>query len=240
MFCILRFAFLTLLMDLSKFETKINTKFQNLDFLKIALTHRSYLNENRSYGLPHNERLEFLGDAVLELVTTEYLYRNFENPEGELTNLRSALVNYRILAEIARNIDLEEFILLSRGEAKDTGRARQVILANALEALIGAVYLDQGMSAAKKFIEEFVLTKLPEIMREQAYLDPKSRLQEIIQEHMAITPNYKVLSENGPDHAKTFLVGVYIDDRLVGEGTGPAKQDAEVEAAKDALAKQDF
>lgn len=227
-------------MDFSKLETKINIKFQNQDFLRIALTHRSYLNENRSYKLPHNERLEFLGDAVLELITTEYLYRKFENPEGELTNLRSSLVNYRILAEIARGIGLEEYILLSRGEAKDTGRARQVILANAIEALIGAIYLDQGMEASKQFIETFVMTKLPDIMREQAYLDPKSRLQEIIQERMAITPAYKVLSENGPDHAKTFIVGVYIDDRLVGEGTGPAKQDAEVEAAKDALAKQDF
>lgn len=227
-------------MDFSKLETKINIKFQNQDFLQIALTHRSYLNENRSYELPHNERLEFLGDAVLELITTEYLYRKFENPEGELTNLRSSLVNYRILAEIARGIGLEENILLSRGEAKDTGRARQVILANAIEALIGAIYLDQGMEASKRFIETFVLAKLPDIMREQTYLDPKSRLQEIIQECMAITPAYKVLSENGPDHAKTFIVGVYIDDRLVGEGTGPAKQDAEVEAAKDALAKQDF
>lgn len=227
-------------MDFSKLETKLNVKFKNPELLQTAFTHRSYLNENRSHKLPHNERLEFLGDAVLELVTTEYLYRNFENPEGELTNLRSALVNYRLLAEIARDLGLEDYIFLSRGEAKDTGRARQVILANALEALIGAIYLDQGVNNTTKFIGKFILIKLPEIMRQQAYLDPKSKLQEIIQDKTAITPNYKVLSESGPDHAKTFVVGVYIDDRLIGQGQGPAKQDAEVEAAKDALNKQDF
>lgn len=181
-----------------------------------------------------------MGDAVLELVTTEYLYRNYQNPEGELTNLRSSLVNYRLLAEIAKDLGLEDYVLLSRGEAKDRGRARQVILANALEAVIGAIYLDQGMEPAKKFIEKFILTKLPEIFQAQAYLDPKSKLQEIIQDRMAITPTYRVLSETGPDHAKTFVVGVYIDDRLIGEGSGPSKQDAEVEAAKEALIKHDY
>jgi ribonuclease-3 len=227
-------------MDLSKLETKINIKFKNSDLLQTALTHRSYLNENRSYHLPHNERLEFLGDAVLELITTEYLYRNFENPEGELTNLRSSLVNYRLLAEIARDVGIEDYILLSRGEAKDTGRARQVILANALEALIGAIYLDQDMPATSIFIEQFVLSRLPQILKEQTFLDPKSQLQEIIQDKMAITPSYRVLSEAGPDHAKTFIVGVYIDDRLIGEGSGPSKQEAEVGAAADAMQKQDF
>jgi len=227
-------------MDYSKLENKININFKNRDLLQIALTHRSYLNENRSYALPHNERLEFLGDAVLEVITTEYLYRNFENPEGELTNLRSSLVNYRLLSEIAREIGLEDFILLSRGETKDTGRARQVILANAIEALIGAIYLDQGLDKVKDFIDAFILVKLPAILKEQAYLDPKSSLQEIVQEKMSITPNYKVISESGPDHAKTFVVGVYIDDRLIGQGTGPSKQDAEVEAAKNALSKQDY
>ena len=227
-------------MDYSKLENKININFKKRDLLQIALTHRSYLNENRSYALPHNERLEFLGDAVLEVITTEYLYRNFENPEGELTNLRSSLVNYRLLSEIAREIGLEDFILLSRGETKDTGRARQVILANAIEALIGAIYLDQGLDKVKDFIDAFILVKLPAILKEQAYLDPKSSLQEIVQEKMSITPNYKVISESGPDHAKTFVVGVYIDDRLIGQGTGPSKQDAEVEAAKNALSKQDY
>lgn len=227
-------------MDYSKLETKIGVRFQNKDLLATSLTHRSYLNENRSYTLPHNERLEFLGDAVLELATTEYLYRNFQNPEGELTNFRSALVNYRLLSEIARDIGLEDFILLSRGEARDNGRARQVILANAIEALIGAIYLDQGNEVASRFISEFVLARLPEIVKEQSYIDPKSHLQEVIQERMTITPSYKVLSESGPDHAKTFTVGVYIDDRLIGEGQGPSKQDAEVDAAKNALGKQDY
>ena len=227
-------------MDTSQLESKINIQFKNKELLQTALTHRSYLNENRSYPLPHNERQEFLGDAVLELVATEYLYRNFPNPEGELTNFRSALVNYRLLAQIAREIDLEKFILLSHGEAKDTGRARQVILANALEALIGAIYLDQGMGPSKEFIENFVLVKLPEIINAQTYLDPKSKLQEFVQERLAITPVYKVISESGPDHAKNFVVGVYVSDRLIGEGTGPSKQDAEVEAAKNALQKQDF
>ena len=227
-------------MDYSNLETKINIQFQNKDLLATALTHRSYLNENRSYPLPHNERLEFLGDAVLELVCTEYLFRSFPNPEGELTNFRSALVNYRLLSEIAREIGLEQYILLSRGEARDMGRARQVILANAIEALIGAIYLDQGMKPASEFITTFILSKLPAIMQAQTYVDPKSRLQELVQERLTITPTYKVLSENGPDHAKNFLVGVYVADRLVGEGKGPSKQDAEVDAAKDALAKEDF
>lgn len=227
-------------MDFSNLESKIQIKFKNHELLQTALTHRSFLNENRAYQLPHNERLEFLGDAVLELVTTEYLYKNFQNPEGELTNLRSSVVNYRLLSDIAREIGLENHILLSRGEAKDTGRARQVILANTLEALIGAIYLDQGMTESKKFIENFILVKLSKIIQEQAYLDPKSRLQEIIQEKMAVTPTYKVLSESGPDHAKNFLVGVYVDDRLIGQGSGPSKQEAEVQAARDALNKQDF
>ncbi|OGE77976.1 MAG: ribonuclease III [Candidatus Doudnabacteria bacterium RIFCSPHIGHO2_01_FULL_46_14] len=227
-------------MDLSTLENKINQKFNNPDLLKTALTHRSFLNENRAHRLPHNERLEFLGDAVLELVSTEYLYRNFPNPEGELTNFRSALVNYRLLSQIAKELGLEDFILLSHGEAKDTGRARQVILANALEALIGSIYLDKGWEGAKKFIEDFVLVKLPAIIHEQAYLDPKSKLQEMVQERLAVTPIYKVISESGPDHAKNFVVGVYITDRLIGEGAGPSKQDSEVEAAKNALQKQDF
>ncbi len=235
----LRFAF-CYYMDIVTLENKIKIKFQNSDLLRSALTHRSYLNENRSYELPHNERLEFLGDAVLELITTEYLYRNFQNPEGELTNLRSSLVNYRLLADIAKSLGLEDFVLLSRGEAKDTGRARQVILANTFEALIGAIYMDQGMEPSRRFITDTVLSRLPEIMASQTYLDPKSRFQEIVQEKLTVTPTYKVLSESGPDHAKTFVVGVYIDDRLVGEGTGSSKQDAEVEAAKDALLKADY
>ena len=241
LFRISRFVFrIFIKMDYSKLETKINIQFKNKDLLQTALTHRSYLNENRAYPLPHNERLEFLGDAVLELVSTEYLFRNFPKPEGELTNLRSALVNYRLLSEVAKDLGLEDYILMSRGEAKDNGRARQVILANAIESLIGAIYLDQGVEPTKQFVTNFVLVKLQAIMQSQAYIDPKSRLQELVQERLAITPSYKVLSESGPDHAKNFLVGVYISDRLVGEGKGPSKQDAEVEAAKNALQKEDF
>jgi len=226
--------------DLSKLEKKIKVKFSNKELLQTALTHRSYLNEHHDYKLPHNERMEFLGDAVLELVTTEYLYAKFDNPEGELTNLRSALVNYRLLSKVASLIDIEGYLLLSRGESKDTGRARQVILANTMESLIGAIYLDQGWEGAKKFIEMYILSELPEIMENQDYLDPKSRLQEMVQEKLSITPIYKVLDESGPDHAKTFVVGVYIDEKKIGQGMGPSKQDAEVEAAKNALEKQGF
>jgi len=226
--------------DLSKLEKKIKVKFNNIELLQTAFTHRSYLNEHQSYKLPHNERLEFLGDAVLELVTTEYLYQKFDNPEGDLTNLRSALVNYRMLSKVASSVGIEDYLLLSRGEAKDTGRARQVIMANTMESLIGAIYLDQGLEAGKQFIEQFILTQLPEIMDNEDYLDPKSRLQEMVQEKLSITPIYKVLNESGPDHAKTFVVGVYIEEKEIGQGSGPSKQDAEVEAAKDALAKQIF
>src|SRR5262245_15842091 len=147
-------------MDLSQLENKIKVQFKDRNLLQSALTHRSYLNENRRWPTPHNERLEFLGDAVLELITTEYLYRNFPNPEGELTNLRSALVNYKMLSEIASNLELDKFILLSKGEAKDTGRARQVILANAMESLIGAIYLDAGFEVSRQFVDEFVIKHL--------------------------------------------------------------------------------
>jgi ribonuclease-3 len=227
-------------MDIANLEKKIQTKFKNKDLLKTALTHRSYLNENRSYSLPHNERLEFLGDAVLELVTTEYLYTHFENPEGELTNLRSSLVNHRILAKIGKDIDLESHLLLSRGESKDTGRAREAILANTIEAVIGAIYLDQGIVPAKQFITDFILVELPEIMKKQAYLDPKSQLQELVQERLGVTPRYEVLDESGPDHDKSFVVGVYNGEKILGEGEGPSKREAEVEAAKDALENQNL
>jgi ribonuclease-3 len=220
---------------LSSLEESLGVTFKDKNLLQTALVHRSYLNENRGFHLPHNERLEFLGDAVLELVVTEHLYRNYPNPEGELTNLRAALVNYKMLAEIANRLGVEPHLLLSRGEAKDTGRARQVILANALEALIGAIYLDQGMEIAKVFIEREVLKQLPAIIQNGAYLDPKSKLQELVQDKLAITPMYKVLSESGPDHAKVFEVGVFIGETLLGKGSGPSKQDAEVLAAQHAL-----
>lgn len=222
-------------MDLSLLETKINIKFKDRSLLQSAMTHRSYLNENRKWPLPHNERLEFLGDAVLELVTTEYLYRNFPNPEGDLTNLRSALVNYKMLSEIASGIGLENFILLSRGEAKDTGRARQVILANAMESLIGALYLDSGFGVAEKFINEFVISRLKAVLSDGKVLDPKSKFQELTQEKMGVTPHYKVLAEWGPDHNKNFEVAVLVNDKQVATGVGPSKQEAEIAAAENGL-----
>lgn len=227
-------------MDIKEVEKKLKIEFKNRDLLVSSLTHRSYLNENRSFNLPHNERLEFLGDAVLELVSTEYLYENYPHPEGELTNFRSALVNYKILAEIARRLGLEEFLQMSRGEAKDTGRARQVILANAIEAVIGAIYLDQGYGKAKEFILREIIIELPAIINNGAYLDPKSKLQEIVQEKKGITPAYDVLSESGPDHDKIFIVGVFLGGKKVGEGSGPSKQEAEVAAAENALAVNEF
>lgn len=200
-----------------------------------AFTHRSYLNEHRGFELPHNERLEFLGDAVLELIATEHLYRNYDHPEGELTNFRSALVNYKILSQIAKRIGLEKHLLMSRGEAKDTGRARQVILANTIEALIGALYLDLGYDACKTFIEKEILVELPQIISGGTYLDPKSKLQEVIQDKHGITPTYGVISESGPDHDKVFVVACFMGETELGRGQGPSKQEGEIAAAENAL-----
>lgn len=223
--------------DLTKLEQKLGTQFKNKDFLKEALTHRSYLNENPSWSAPHNERLEFLGDAVLELAVTENLFNRFPDyPEGQLTSLRAALVNYQTMANAARNIDLGNFILLSRGEAKDMGRAREVILANAMEALIGAVYLDAGYAKTKEFIEKFVISLyLDQIIKNNLYKDPKSQLQEIAQEKLKLTPTYQLLEEWGPDHKKIFKMGVFFGDKLIAQGEGYSKQEAEIEAARNAL-----
>ena len=217
-------------------EDTLGTRFQNHDLLLEALTHRSYLNEYPNWRLPHNERLEYLGDAVLELIVSEELFRRFPNWfEGQLTVLRAALVNYQMLARVAEEIRLEEFVLLSRGESKDTGKAREVILANAMEALIGALYLDQGVETTKKFIDRFVLAHLEEVLRTKSYKDSKSELQEIIQEKLRVTPSYKVIEENGPAHKRTFTVGVYFGSELIARGEGLSKQEAELEAAKNAL-----
>ena len=224
--------------ELLAFEKKLNFTFKNKDLLKTSLTHRSYLNEHRDYYLPHNERLEFLGDSVLELAVTGYLYENYSKPEGELTNLRSALVNYKMLSEIARDLDISEYLLLSRGEAKDQGRARQVILANAMEAVIGAMYLDSGFEKTHDFIKKNILVRLPQIIKTGSFIDPKSKLQELVQDKSGITPTYKVLSEEGPDHKKIFAMGVYVENNEVGSGTGPSKQEAELTAAEDALLKE--
>ncbi|OGZ35849.1 MAG: ribonuclease III [Candidatus Portnoybacteria bacterium RIFCSPLOWO2_01_FULL_43_11] len=222
-------------MDISLLEQKINVKFNNIDLLQQALVHRSYINENPDFRLDQNERLEFLGDAVLELIVTEYLYNNYPNPEGELTNWRAALVNAKMLAQIAKRLELNNHLFLSRGEAKDTGRARQYILANAFEALIGAIYLDQGYEAVKNFIEREVLKELPHILENQLFRDPKSRFQEMAQEKAGITPSYEVLKEWGPDHAKRFVVGVYLGKELVAQGEGNSKQEAQEKAAWEGL-----
>jgi ribonuclease III len=226
--------------DISELEKKIKIKFKNLDLLNTAVTHRSYLNENRGYKLDQNERLEFLGDAVLELVVTDYLYSNFPNPEGELTNWRASLVNKDMLARVSRSIGVEDFLLMSRGEAKDTGRAREYLLANAMEAIIGAIYLDHGYESAKKFILENIVVNLKEVLESKSYLDAKSHFQEQAQDKEGITPNYRVISESGPDHDKKFVVGVYLGDDKVAEGEGCSKQEAQRNAAKAGLEAKDW
>ncbi|MBI3627925.1 MAG: ribonuclease III [Candidatus Sungbacteria bacterium] len=219
--------------DFRKLEEKINVTFQNKDLLRQAFLHRSYLNENPNLGMGHNERLEFLGDAVLELVVTEELYAMFPaRPEGELTTLRAALVNSKMLSDVALGISFNEFLLLSRGEAKDVGRARQYILANTFEALTGAIYLDQGYAMAKKFIMGSVMPKLEMVLEKRLYQDPKSLFQEEAQERVGITPTYEVIREWGPDHDKHFVVGIYLGRELVAEGEGPSKQIAQEEAAR--------
>ncbi|MFA6365271.1 MAG: ribonuclease III [Candidatus Paceibacterota bacterium] len=220
----------------SIFEDKIDIHFKNQDILKEALTHRSYLNENQTWPYRHNERLEYLGDAVLELIVTEFLYSKFPDfQEGHLTSLRAALVNYQMLARVAREIALEKFLFLSRGEAKDFGKAREVILANAVESLFGAIYLDQGYEVTKQFVLKVVILHLDEVIEKQLYRDPKSTLQEFAQEHYKMTPSYRVLKEEGPDHQKTFSVGVFIEEKKIAEATGTSKQEAEASAAFAAL-----
>lgn len=222
-------------METEDFAEKIKVEFNNPDLINEALTHRSYLNEHRGYKLNHNERLEFLGDAVLELAVTNYLYKNYPNPEGDLTSWRAALVNGEMLAKVAKELNVDEYLLMSRGEAKDTGRARQYLLANAMEAIIGAIYLDQGYEAAEKFILKNIVVNLDKVLKEKSYMDSKSYFQEMAQERAKITPSYKVIKEWGPDHDKHFIVGVYLDEELVAEGEGISKQDAQREAAKNGL-----
>lgn len=221
--------------DIGKLESKIGFVANNKTLLRQALVHRSYLNEHRDFELDHNERLEFLGDAVLELVSTEYLYNNFSNPEGELTNFRSALVNGKMLAKVAGEIGLEEHLLMSRGEEKDTGKARQYIMANAVEAVIGAIYLDQGYEPAKTFITAKILVHMDDILEEKLYQDPKSKFQEEAQERIGVTPDYRVEKEWGPDHDKHFIVGVFIGADKVAEGEGTSKQAAQRRAAEKGL-----
>lgn len=223
--------------ELSKLQKSLGWKFKNQEILRQAMVHRSYLNEHPEFAGGHNERLEFLGDAVLEIVVTEYLFLNYpDTPEGDLTNWRASLVNAKMLYVIATELGLEEYLYLSRGEAKDKNKkSRHYILANAVEALIGSIYLDQGLDKAKSFILEKIVVKLPEILKTQAYLDPKSRFQEQAQDKRGITPSYEIISEEGPDHAKTFTVGLYLGEELITSGVGSSKQEAQVDAAAKGL-----
>ncbi len=222
--------------DFSLLEKNINLKFKNKDLLIQAFVHRSFLNEHPKFRLFHNERLEFLGDAVLELVVTEYLFKKYpKNPEGEMTIWRAALVNAKMLAKIAKRLGFNSFLLLSSGEQKEEGKARQYILANTMEAFIGALYLDQGINACKKFIKKNILKELPSIIKKGLYKDAKSFFQEQSQDKTGITPVYKTIKEWGPDHAKHFIVGVFLGDKMVAEGEGSSKQEAEEKAAQKAL-----
>jgi ribonuclease-3 len=224
------------MIQFSDFEKKIKVDFKNKDLLKQAFIHRSYINENPSVSLSHNERLEFLGDAVLELIVTDFLYKKYPHyAEGELTAVRSALVNAIIISEIASKIGMNDYLLLSKGEAKDFGKARQYILANTYEALIGAMYLDQGYDAVDKFINKTLLPKTEEIVNKKLWRDAKSLVQEKAQEFVSVTPAYKVLHESGPDHDKHFTIGIYFGSDLIAEGKGKSKQEAEQKAAEAAL-----
>lgn len=217
-------------------EERIGVTFEKKEHLVQAFVHRSYLNEHHDFPVGHNERLEFLGDAVLELIVTEYLFEEYGNPEGELTNWRAALVNAKILSSIAYEIDMERFLFLSHGEAKDAGtKARDYILANAMESLIGAIYIDRGYVIAKQFIARWIILKLPYVLENGLWIDAKSRFQESSQELLGITPTYKVLHEEGPDHNKIFEVGVFLDKELIAAGFGSSKQEAQTEAAEAAI-----
>jgi len=223
-------------MNLSKFEEKINVKFKDKNLLRQAFIHRSYLNENPSLGLEQNERLEFLGDAALELAITEYLYEKYpQKTEGEMTALRAALVNAVALSEAANSLNIGDFLLLSKGEAKSLGKARQYILANAFEALIGAIYLNGGYEETFSFLEKNLFGKIEEIIEKKLWIDAKSLFQEKAQELESVTPAYKVLAESGPDHEKVFTMGVFLGDELIADGYGASKQEAEQDAARKAL-----
>lgn len=224
-------------MDFTVFEERIGYTFQNKSLIEQAFTHRSYLNEHRDLKREHNERLEFLGDAVLELVVTEFLYAKYPNkPEGELTAYRAALVNTISISDAASKLGMNEFLFLSKGEAKDTGRARAIILANAFEAVIGALYLDKGYDPARDFIAAQLFHKTDEVVAKRLWQDAKSRFQELVQEHMNVTPTYEVIGQSGPDHDRKFTVGAFISRDRIAIGEGRSKQEAEQQAAEKAIA----
>jgi ribonuclease-3 len=226
-------------MDITAYQTfaqdKLNVTFNDIELLLTAFTHRSYLNEHKKTVKQHNERLEFLGDAVLELVVTEYLYASYDEPEGILTNWRSSLVRTESIGAAATKYEFEPLLRLSRGEKRGTERGRAQILANSFEAVIGAIYLDQGYEAAKQFITKSILSTFQDILATGSWMDPKSHLQELAQSRETATPIYKVMNEDGPDHDKVFTVGVYVGGKLRGQGTGPSKQTAQQQAAEAAL-----
>ena len=227
--------------EFTVFEKSIGVTFKDKKILTIAFTHRSYLNENPNTGLEHNERLEFLGDAVLELIVTNFLYAKYKDePEGMLTSYRAALVNATIIAEIALSLGMNDFLLLSKGEAKDTGKARQYILANTFEALLGAIYLDQGYDTAEKFVKTYLLPRVDEIVSKKLWRASKSLVQEMAQEHVGVTPSYKVIQESGPDHDKHFIIGIFFGDEQIAEGKGKSKQEGEQQAAEAALIKKNW
>jgi len=226
--------------NLNKLENELGVIFKNKELLQQALVHRSYLNEHPNCGFENNERLEFLGDAVLELAVTEHLYENYPNPEGELTVWRAALVNSKMLSETAQRLNFNDYLLLSKGESRDTGRARQFILANTFEAVLGAIHLDQGFDKSKEFINKNIIKELPTILKEKLYYDPKSRFQEKAQDKTGITPAYEVLAEKGPDHNKHFTVGVFLGDTLIAKGEGPSKQSAQEKAAEAGIKKKEW
>lgn len=226
------------MVDFSVLENKLNIEFKDKELLKRAFCHRSYINENKDFKGNHNERLEFLGDAVLEIIVSDELFHNFpEKEEGFLTSIRAALVCSKMLYRVAKELNLSEFLLLSKGERKEKGKARQEILANTTEAFIGALYLDQGLKACKKFILGNIMTKVQSIMENEEFIDAKSNFQELAQEKESITPRYDILKEWGPDHSKTFVAGAFLDDKLIAQGEGRSKQEAEEAAAKKALEK---
>jgi len=215
----------------------IDQPFSDVGLFITAFTHRSYLNEHKKTVFEHNERLEFLGDAVLELAVTEYLYRNYTEPEGILTNWRSSLVRTESISAAASRLNFYDYLRLSRGEKRGSERAKQQILANCFESVIGAIYLDKGYDVAEQFITKNILSTFAGILETGAWMDPKSRLQELAQSKAGFTPSYKVLSEEGPDHEKIFEVGAYVNDKQVGKGKGPSKQIAQQRAAEAALKK---
>jgi len=227
-------------MDLEPYKTfareKLGFEFNDIMLLVTALTHRSYINEHKKSATEHNERLEFLGDAVLELVSSDFLFKNYNEPEGIMTAWRAALVRTESIGDAGKELGYEPLVRLSKGEHQHgSNRALDIILADCFEAVIGAIYLDQGYEAARKFIEKHILIKIDQILEEGSWRDPKSYFQELAQKFDNLTPNYHLIKEEGPDHDKTFTVGVYVGKSLKGQGTGHSKQEAETSAAREGI-----